>query len=306
LNLWLFSYKLSALEGIFCGGNGTVKNIIILAAGAVLLLVSGCAGKGAAAATVEDHTVKTYKTIDGFSLNANIFFPLDFKKGDKRPAIVFFHGGGWYEGKAEQTFGACRHWASLGMVTIAAEYRLCSRPGITPLESISDAKSVIRWIRKNAEELGIDADKIAACGYSAGGHLAACTGILKILDEPYEDPNISSAPNAMIFYYACFDTTLDQWFKGLLKGRLSPEDCSPVHNVRAGLAPSLVIHGTEDTVCPFRTAEAFCEKMTGAGNRCELRTLKGAEHRFQSEKKYREKATKMMNDFLVSLGYLPN
>jgi acetyl esterase/lipase len=296
----LFFDKLGALEGIFFGGS--VKNLIISAFGAVFLLASGCAAKEVAA--VEEPVVKIYKTADGFNLNAYIFFPQDFKKGDKRPAMVFFHGGGWYQGKAENTFGVCRQWASLGIITIAAQYRLCDRQDITPLESISDAKSVIRWIRKNADELGIDGDKIVACGHSAGGHLAACSGILKILDEPTEDANISSAPNAMILYYACFDTTLDQWFSGLLKGRSSAKACSPVHNVRAGLAPSLVIHGTEDATCPFWTAKAFHKKMTDAGNRCELRALKGAEHRFLSDKKYREEADEAAKDFLVSLGYL--
>jgi len=251
------------------------------------------------------HAIKTYKTIDGFSLDARVFLPPDFKKGDKRPAIVFFHGGSWYQGKVEWTFGACKSYASRGMVAIGVEYRLYDRHGVTPLECIADAKSIIRWMRENAEELGIDPDRIVSCGFSSGGHIAACAGILKILEEPLEDLSISSVPNAMVFYYSCFDPTLDRWFVKQVKNRFPPEAVSPNHNIRPGLPPSLVLHGTEDRNCPFETAKVFSQRMTEAVNRCELHTLEGAGHVFVFDEKYSKEASKAMNDFLASLGYLP-
>jgi len=252
----------------------------------------------------DGHTIKTYKTIDGFNLDAHIFYPPDFNQEDKRPAIIFFHGGAFYQGAASWTFGSCKRFASLGMVAIGVEYRLYDRHGTTPLECISDAKSVIRWLRENAEELGIDPEKIVTFGYSAGGHIAACAGILDILDEPFEDLTISSVPNAMIFYYSCFDPTIDKWFNAQVEDRYDPQECSPNHNIRPGLPPSLVVHGTNDRNCPFWTAEIFVEEMTKAGNRCELLALEGAGHVFIFDKKYKEERVKAVNDFLVSLGYL--
>ena len=251
-----------------------------------------------------NHTIKTYKTVDGFSLDAHIFYPPDFKKGDKRPALVFFHGGSWYCGKVECGFGDCKHYADLGFVTISAEYRVYDRQGVTPVECVTDAKSMIRWMRKNAFELGIDPDKIVASGASAGGHMVACAGIIPGFEEPTEDLKISSVPNAMIFYYSCFDPTLDPWYVKQVQKRTKPENCSPNHNMRSGVPPAIVFHGTLDKMCPFWTAKEFCEKMSKTGNRCELNAFEGAGHFFTFQEKYADEVDRRVEKFLKSLGYL--
>lgn len=250
-----------------------------------------------------NHTIKTYKTIDGFDLDAHIFYPPDFKIGDKRPALVFFHGGSWYCGKVEWGFGDCKHFAALGFVTISAEYRVYDRQGVTPIECVTDAKSMIRWMRKNADELGIDPNKIVASGASAGGHLVACAGIIPGFDDPSEDLKISSVPNAMIFYYSCFDPTLDPWYVKQAQKRTNPESCSPNHNIGQNIPPALVFHGTSDKMCPFWTAQEFCQKMTEAGNHCELNAFEGAGHFFTFQEKYAAEVDRRVEKFLKSLGY---
>jgi len=250
------------------------------------------------------HTIVPYKTIGPFSLDAHIFFPDGHKKMNDAPAIVLFHGGSWYQGKPEWMFGSCKRYASLGIVAIAIEYRLFDRNGVTPLECISDAKSAIRWVRKNADDLGIDPNKIVASGFSAGGHLIACAAMLNILDELGEDTTISSIPNALIFSSSCFDPTLDSWFVKQVETRYPAKSVSPIHAVRSNLPPSLVIHGTEDRMCPFRTADKFAQSMSKAGNRCELYQLQGATHFYFFEKKYRDEAIQSEEKFLASLGFL--
>jgi acetyl esterase/lipase len=249
------------------------------------------------------HTIIPYKTVGGFSLDAHIFFP---GKHDKqhRPAIVLFHGGSWSQGKPEWVFGSAKRYASKGLVAIAIEYRLYDRHGSTPRECISDAKSALRWVRKNAVQLGVDPNKIIASGFSAGGHLVACAAMLGILDDADEDTTISTVPNATIFSSSCFDPTLDPWFVKEVEQQYEPREVSPNHNVRSGLPPSLVIHGTEDRMCPFRTAEEFAERMRNAGNRCELHRLQGATHFYFFEKKYRDEAIQSEEKFLASLGFL--
>ncbi|MBI3587035.1 MAG: alpha/beta hydrolase [Ignavibacteriales bacterium] len=249
------------------------------------------------------HTIISYKTVGGFSLDAHIFFP---DKHDKkhRPAILLFHGGSWYQGKPEWVFGSAKRYASRGLVAIAIEYRLYDRHGTTPLECISDTKSAIRWVRKNADDLGIDPNKIVASGFSAGGHLVACAAMLSILDEPGEDTTISPVPNALIFSSSCFDPTLDSWFVKQVEPRYSAKSVSPIHTVRSSLPPSIVVHGTKDRMCPFWTAEKFAQSMSKAGNICELHQLQGAEHFYFFEKKHREEAILSEEKFLVSLGFL--
>jgi acetyl esterase/lipase len=250
------------------------------------------------------HTIMAYKTAGRFSLDAHIFYPENFQKGQQRPAIILFHGGSWYQGKVEWMFGSCKRYASLGMVAIAIEYRLYDRHGVTPLECISDAKSAIRWARQNAGKLGIDPNKIVASGFSAGGHLVACAAMLDILDEPHENTGISAVPNAMVFLSSCFDPTLDPWFVKQVESRYPPKNCSPNHNIRPRLPPALIVHGTDDKMCPFWTAEKFAVEMTKAGNRCELHRIQGAEHFFIFEPRYREEAGKAVERFLNSLGLL--
>lgn len=250
------------------------------------------------------HEIVSYKKAGSFSLDAHVFYPDNFQRGQQRSAMVLFHGGSWYQGKPEWMFASCEHYASLGMVAIAVEYRVYDRHGVTPLECISDAKSAIRWVRKNAGTLGIHPNRIVASGFSAGGHLVACATMLTILDERDEDTSISSAPNAMIFSSSCFDPTLDPWFVKQVETRYPAKSTSPIHVVRPNLPPSLVVHGTQDKMCPFWAAAKFAESMTKAGNRCELHRLQDAPHFYFLEKKYRVEAGEENERFLVSLGFL--
>jgi acetyl esterase/lipase len=251
-----------------------------------------------------DHEMETYKSIGGFELDAHIFKPDNWKSGDKRAGIIFFHGGSWYQGTPEWLFESCRQYARLGLVAVAVEYRLYDRHGTSPLECIADAKSAIRWMRQNANRLGIDREKIVASGSSAGGHIALCAAMLNILDDPTEDLNISSAPNAFVLYYTCYDPTLDPWFVRQVESRFEPQFCSPNHNIRPGLPPSIVLHGTLDRNCPISTARLFYDEMVKAGNRCEFHPLEGAGHIFVMDPKYRGEAGKAARKFLISLGYI--
>lgn len=250
------------------------------------------------------HTITPYKTVGGVSLDAHIFFPDTNRYKSPRPAIVLFHGGSWYQGKPEWVFGSAKRYAGQGLVALAIEYRLYDRHGTTPLECVSDAKSALRWVRKNAASLSVDPDKIVASGFSAGGHLVASAAMLSILDEAGEDTSVSAMPNAMILSSSPFDPTLDPWFVKQVEQRCEPKEASPYHNVRSGLPPSLVLHGTGDAMCPFPTAEAFAERMKNAGNSCTLHSLQGATHFYFFDKKYRDEAVQAEEKFLASLGFL--
>ncbi len=248
--------------------------------------------------------IVSYKRAGPFRLDAVVFKPEGWSPADRRPAILFFHGGSWYQGTPAWMFGFCRSYAKLGVVTIAVEYRLYDRHGVSPIECMLDAKSAVRYFRVHAVEYGIDPDKIAACGASAGGHLALCAATLDSLNEPGEDTSVSAAPNALVLYYTCFDPTLDSWFVKQVSPRLPATACSPSHNVRPGLPPTLAIHGTNDYNCPYYTAKEYCDKATAAGNRCELYSLPGAGHFFIFDPKFRSEAGKEMRRFLASLGYV--
>lgn len=219
----------------------------------------------------KDAETVIYKTVGNIPLEIHLFFPEEILPGaKKRPAIVFFHGGGWAVGKAEWAFSRCKYFASRGMVAASAQYRLLDRHNVTPLECIADAKSAIRWIRQNADKFSIDPDQIVAGGWSAGGHIAACAGIIEGLDESQEDQAISSVPDAMVFWFPAVYLTDDSWFRQILKGKIDIDDVNPVQNIRAGLPSTIIFQGTADTTTPFYGVKIFSDKMKEAGNRCDL------------------------------------
>ena len=244
-----------------------------------------------------DHLIKTYKKIDGFDLDAHIFIPKDIKPNEFRPAIVYFHGGGYSSGKPDWHF----RYNPNGLVSIAIEYRIYDRHGVMPFEGISDAKSAIRWIRKNAKELHVDASKIAASGNSAGAALIITTALLDSLDEPTEDLAISSKPNAMILNAAGYDQTNKF---GPVKDKNRLARISGNNLVKPNAPPCLVIHGSYDWGIPISEANEFVAKMRAAGNICEFKILEGAGHVPWLTPPFSTEASNARQDFLKQINYI--
>jgi len=258
-----------------------------------------------------------YKKIGDVELPIHIFEPANRQPGDRRPAIVFFFGGGWQSGTPAQFQHQCEYLASRGMVAMTAEYRVQSRHGVKAVSCFRDAKSAIRWVRKNAERLGIDPNRLAAGGGSAGGHLAGALGTIQEFDEEGEDTSISAVPNALILFNPVLvlspiegrgDKAWDRL--GSLEDRMgvNPEMLSPYHHVRKGQPPTIIFHGQSDTTVPYFTAEVFVEKMKENGNKCEIIGYPGQTHGFfnygRAGNKYFVETVKKMDAFMVSLGYL--
>jgi acetyl esterase/lipase len=255
---------------------------------------------------MEGAEAHVYKTVGDVKLNVYVFKPKDWKASDKRPAAVFFFGGGWANGSPAQFEPQCLHFAERGMVAITADYRVKSRHGVTPVECVTDAKSAVRWVRAHAAELGVDPGRIAAGGGSAGGHIAACTGVVPALDEKGEDVSVSAKPDALLLFNPAIDS-------GLLEKRLGERaaEILPAKHVKAGDPPTLIAHGKADTTVPYAGVEAFAAAMRKAGNSCDLVGYDGQGHGFFNYRPreaaggemYRD-TLKKADDFLVSLGYL--
>ena len=245
-----------------------------------------------------------YKTIGDVKLALHVFYPADWKASDQRPAAVFFFGGGWVGGSPSQFYPQCKHLAAKGIVAAAAEYRVKKKHGTSPFECVADGKSAVRWLRTNADKMGIDPDRIIAGGGSAGGHVAACTGVIDAFDEKEEDGNVSSKPNVMVLFNPVIDTSKRGYGYDKLKDRF--QEISPVHHVRKGIAPTIIFVGTSDTTTPAAGDRKFCELMKEVDNRCELHEYKGRKHGFFNKGRGKDYSDtiKKMDTFLKSLGYL--
>ena len=215
-----------------------------------------------------------YKSTEQTDLNLFIYNPVDFDKSQTYNCIVFFHGGGWNSGDYKQFERQSIYFASRGMVAISVEYRIRNKHGTSPIDSMEDAKSAIRFIRSNAKVFSINPNRIAAAGGSAGGHLAAVAGNIDLFDNSTEDLTISSKPNLLILYNPVLHYGR-KW--GWID---NPSNASPYENLSEGAPPTIILTGTQDKIVPVELIENYKKRMEAVGSRCDVIFYEGAEHAF--------------------------
>ncbi len=252
----------------------------------------------------------TYAEKDGIRLKTYVFSTDEVKAKEKNPVIVIFHGGGWTIGEPSWAFGRAKHFAKIGFVAVAAQYRLSDKKNITPLDAMDDARDIIKWIRKNKNTLQIDPHKLVGYGWSAGAHLVTSAAIFG--DSSLE---VNSIPNALILVSPAVSIEKDNWFNGLLMGKIDGSKVSPDENVRKGLPPTIILQGRDDTVTPLSGAQKFTNRMKQNGNDCELIIYDKVGHLFtpagepdngypNPDPEIQQAAFEKADEFLRKLGYI--
>ena len=173
------------------------------------------------------------------------------------------------------------------------------------LDSVQDAQDAFAFIGKNANKFGIDRNRIAASGGSAGGHLAASLGTLK--DEQHKE---LSKPNALILFNPVCVVDPYQNSERFNFARLGVKghEISPYHHIDKCVPPTIIFHGTKDRIVPYKTAEMFHQKMLGVGNDSTLISFEGRDHGFFNHGKHLAesdycKTLKYTDDFLSRIGW---
>ena len=234
------------------------------------------------------------------------------------PAVVFVHGGGWMHGDPSQAAGNALHFARRGIATIAISYRFA--PAHRFPAQLDDVRRGLRYVRTHAAELGIDPERIALLGLSAGAHLAMLAHLARdvpalapVLDDPTLD-RVSEDVRAVIAHYGPYDLSrravlppeLDMI--GALLGPRGDDPAwvrlaSPLHQVEsaATTAPALLVHGMRDTLVSYRESERLHRALTAAGRASELVLLEDAPHAFQVDWRGRanQRANAAMDVFLA-------
>lgn len=255
-------------------------------------------------AVLKPTRILPYKKVGDTELQLHVFEPEGFKPGDSRACFLIIHGGGWTGGVPQRMYSFAAHYAKNGMVGISMQYRLHSKKtGVSVFDCVKDARSAMRYVRGHAAELGIDPQKIIVSGGSAGGHLAAATALFDNVNEEGDYLKISPTPNALVLLFPVIDTSKEGYGNEKIGERW--QELSPLHHVHPGLPPTIIFHGTGDTVTPFAGAKAFHEAMLKAGNRCELDINEGGAHGYLMRSKALHDDTLQKTDvFLKSLGLL--
>ena len=216
--------------------------------------------------------------------------------GERLPAVIQVHGGGWILGsRSEQGIPLLNHLAANGWIGFNVDYRLS--PRATLPEHVVDVKRAIAWVRENAEDLGVDPERIAITGGSAGGHLTALAALTP--NDPQLQPGFEDADTsvmAAVPFYGLYDLLdeakiyrhLHDWLfaKVVLKQRVEDasdlyRSVSPTHRVTADAPPFLIFHGDDDTLVPVADARAFVKRLEDVSQHPVLYVeMPGAEHAF--------------------------
>ena len=205
------------------------------------------------------------------------------------PVLMYIHGGGWVGGTKESSVLRILPYLEMGWAVANVEYRL-GAVARAPA-AVEDGLCALRWVIRNAGQYNLDTSRIVTTGNSAGGHLALTTGMIPAsagLDRECPGSEELSVA-AIINWYGITEVgdLLDgpntksyavEWM-GSLENRFEiAERVSPMTYVRAGLPPTLTIHGDADPTVPYQHAIALHEKLDELGVPNVLHTVPGGGH----------------------------
>jgi acetyl esterase/lipase len=240
-----------------------------------------------------------YSTAGGEKLMLDLAAPTE---GGPYPAVLLLHGGAWSVGSrgdlsrgvrdknGKATPSLIEQVAAHGYVAVSASYRLA--PKYKFPAQIEDARTAVRFLRANAKRYNIEPEKIAAGGFSAGGHLALLLGTAGKNDfKNAEYPDESSRVQCVVDFFGPTDLSLYGASEGIEDTYMVPwlgkacktdpavyKRASPIDYVSKDDPPVLMIHGTADVIVPIIHSERMLMKLKGAGVKAELIAVKGEGH----------------------------
>jgi acetyl esterase/lipase len=254
-------------------------------------------------ATFPGAETHVYRDLDPEPLRLHVVKPAGWQSNERRPALIYFFGGGWTTGSTEKSIGWARMAAGWGMVGVAPDYRTALRFGTSPAEAVADARAAMRWVQDHAAELGVDPPRIVVAGGSAGGHLALWTAIEKAPPGSIPEESPRAKPAALVLLSAASDTS-DPSLARRFGEHIA--DVSPLQHLDPAMPPVIAFHGDADTTVPYSVAVALRDKLVASGNVCQLVTAPGAGHGFKGrEAEWKDKSRSMIVDFLTARKLLP-
>jgi len=254
--------------------------------------------------TIEEIKDLEYKKVNGKSLQMDFYRPGN--TGEPLPLLVFIHGGSWKSGKRSDYLVYLTSFAEKGYMTATVSYRLL-RDSIYPaaMEDVTDA---LEWLFKNGKHYGYNPDRIALIGGSAGAHLAMLAGYGWGSSTLQND---NAAPThrikAVVDIYGPVDLTTEYARNRRLVNAFighsyneKPElyrEASPVIYLSSSCPPTLILHGTSDTLVPVSQSDSLKSRLDALGVPCEYHRVPLWPHSMDIAKRVNDFSQRKMETF---------
>jgi acetyl esterase len=219
-----------------------------------------------------------YAHPNGISLNLDASVPQagPIQPGQRPPAVIIVHGGGWVRGNRQVDVAPLfQPLNDAGFAWFSIDYRLATN--VTQFGvAIEDVQQAARHVRSHAAEFNIDPDRLALLGESAGGQLAAMAALrpasgvdVKAVVALYAPTDLVTLVKDSDYIPASIRNSIrgTPWESLILAGLAQ---LSPANNIRREMPPFLFIHGTKDPLVPFSQSREMCKRMRQAGADCEV------------------------------------
>jgi acetyl esterase/lipase len=211
------------------------------------------------------------------------------------PTVIFIHGGGWVQGTKEGSMLTVLPYVAMGYSVVNVEYRLAN-VSLAPA-AVEDCRCALRWVVAHAKDYNFDPSRLIVAGASAGGHLALTTGMIPTsagFDRTCQTP-VDPKVAAIVDFFGITDIAdlLDgpdkkpfpenwpytvQWLGNQPNRAELAKAISPLTYVRAGVPPTISIHGDADPTVPYTHSVRLQDALQKAGVVHELMTVPGGGH----------------------------
>ncbi len=250
-----------------------------------------------------------FSEVDGQSLYARHYRP---RAGGPVPTLVEVHGGAWINGNRLTNSAIHEYLAARGIGVFALDFR--SPPIARYPDSVEDIRNGVRWLRDNAESLGVYVPWIGGLGTSSGGHLILLAALSHTEVPGGREDHLPEKDNVLKYVVACWPI-LDPWARYQMAQLTQKENLIKAHeafwpdeiSMRKGspqgivdrmeqraTPPLLLIQGTDDANVEYQRAYVFASAYKKAGGEVNLQMYEGEKHAFISSTPFSETALKAL------------
>lgn len=246
----------------------------------------------------------------GDDLHVHLFHPPQSRQAGSddgpRPAMLFFFSSQWDGGQISQFAPHALYFASRGAVSAVFEYRTRSSHGTSPVKSMADIRTAVRWARYNHEHLDIDPNKVVGVGAAASAHGLAAAAMIDGFEDNAGEALLSCRPDAMVLFSPILDLSKKGCGMDRFENATEAKRYDPSRFIRKMLPPTLLFQGSEDRVVPPASVARFAKRMARKKNVCHLETFQGKGHsffNFNVDVVSYEATISMADRFLVEQGF---